>query len=136
MTKIHEYAVSSFSDHLNATNPHVQFTSEEEKNGGIPFLDICLHVTEDGSTKVIVYRKPTHTDPYLTFHFNHHLQHKRSVVDALLLRAQTLVCEEVDKVKEIQNVKQASKANNYPDWMLTVPNTGSGLRESEETVNE
>lgn len=93
-------------------------------------------MTEDGSTKVTLYRKPTHTDQYLNFHFNHHLQHKRSVVNALLPRAQTLVCEEVDKVKETQNVKQASKANNYPDWMLTIPSTGSGSRESEEPVNE
>ena len=44
--------------------------------------------------------------------------------------------EEVDKVKEIQHVKQALKANNYPDWMLTIPNTGSVSRASEESVNE
>lgn len=47
MTKIHEYAVYYFSDHLNATNPHTQFTSEEEKNWRISFLDTCLHVNED-----------------------------------------------------------------------------------------
>ena len=40
--------------------------------------------------------------------------------------------EELDKVKEIQHVKQALKANNYPDWMLTIPNTGSVSRDSEE----
>ena len=56
-TNIHECAVSSFSDHLNSINPHSQFTSEEEKNGRIPFLDTCLHVNEDGSTKDTVYRK-------------------------------------------------------------------------------
>ena len=44
--------------------------------------------------------------------------------------------QEVDKVKEIQRVKEALKANNYPDWMLTIPNTGSALRDSEESVNE
>ena len=44
--------------------------------------------------------------------------------------------EEVDKVKEIQHVKEA---NNYLDWMLTIPNadnTGSASRDSEESVNE
>ena len=56
MTKIHEYAVNSFSEHLNATksNPHIKFPSEEERSGRIPFLDTCLHVNEDGSTKVSV----------------------------------------------------------------------------------
>ena len=137
MTKIHECAVSSFSDHLNSINPNIQFTSEEEKNGRIPFLDTCLHVNEDGSTKVTVYRKPTHTVQYLNFHSNHHLQHKRVVVgNTLLLRAQTLVSEEIDKAKEIQHVKQALRSNNYPDWMLTIPNTGTGSRVSEESVNE
>ena len=139
MTKIHEGAVKSFSDYLNSINPHIQFTSEEEKNGRIPFLDTCLHVNEDGSTKVTVYRKPTHTDQYLNFHSNHHLQHKRAVVNTLLLRAHTLVSEDVDKVKEIQHVKEALKADNYPDWMLTIPNadnTGSASRDSEESVNE
>ena len=136
MTKIHECAVSLFSDHLNSINPYIQFTSEEEKNGRIPFLDTCLHVNEDGLTKVTVYRKPTHTDQYLNFHSNHHLQHKRAVVNTLFLRAQTLVSEETDKAKEIQHVKQALKANNYPDWMQTTPNTGSGSRVSDESVNE
>ena len=75
MTKIHEGAVNSFSHHLNSINPHIQFTSEEENNGRIPFLHTCLHVNEDGSTKVAVYWKPTHTDHYLNFHSNHHLQH-------------------------------------------------------------
>ena len=42
--------------------------------------------------------------------------------------------EETDKAKEIQHVKQALKANNYPDWMLTTPNTGSGSRVSDESV--
>ena len=136
MTKIHECAVSLFSDHLNSINPYIQFTSEEEKNGRIPFLDTCLHVNEDGLTKVTVYRKPTHTDQYLNFHSNHHLQHKRAVVNTLFLRAQTLVSEETDNAKEIQHVKQALKVNNYPDWMLTTPNTGSGSRVSDESVNE
>ena len=137
MTKIHEGAVSSFSDHLNSINPHIRFTSEEEKNGRISFLDTCLHLKEDGSTKVTVYRKPTHTDQYLNFHSNHHLQHKRAVVNTLLLRAQTLVSEEVqDRVTEIRHVKQALKANNYPDWMLTLPNTASVSRVSEESVKE
>ena len=136
MTKIHECAVSSFSDHLNSINPNIQFTSEDEKNGRIPFIDTCFHVNEDGSTKVTVYRKPTHTDQYLNFHSNHHLQHKRAVVNTLLLRAQTLVSEETDKAKEIQHVKQALRSNNHPDWMLTIPNTGTGSRVSEESVNE
>ena len=122
--------------HLNSINPRIQFTSEEEKNGRIPFLNTCLHVSEDGLMKVTVYRKPTHTDQYLNFQSNHHLQHKRAVVNSLLLRAQTLVSEEIDKAMEIHHVEQALKANNYPDWMLTTLNTRTGSRVSDESVNK
>lgn len=31
---------------------------------------------------------------------------------------------------------QVLKANNYPDWKLSIPNTGSGSRESNDAVNE
>ena len=58
---------------------------------------------------------------------------------ALKLRAHTLMSEDVEKVKEIQHVKEALKANNYPDWILTIPsadNTGSASRDSEESVDE
>ena len=45
--------------------------------------------------------------------------------------------EEIDKAKEIQHVKQAFRANNYPDWMLTIPKTGSvPSRISEESVKQ
>ena len=44
--------------------------------------------------------------------------------------------KEVDKVKEIQHVEKASRANNNPDWTLRIPSTGSGSRESEQPVNE
>ena len=44
--------------------------------------------------------------------------------------------KEIDKATEIQHVKQALKANNYPDWMLTTPNTRTASRVSEQSVNE
>ena len=105
-------------------------------NGRIPFLDTCLDVNEDGLKKITVYRKPTHSDQYLNFHSSHHLQNKRAVVNTRLLRAQTLESEEIDKAMEVQHVKQALKPNNYPDWMLTTPNTRTGSRVSNESVNE
>ena len=121
MAKIHENAIDSFSEHLNSIDQHIQFTSEQEKDGRIPFLDTCVSINQDGSTKISVYRKPTHTDQYLNFQSNHHLQHKRAVVNTLMLRAQTLVTENDDRTRETQHVKQALKMNNYPEWMLTIP---------------
>ena len=42
MAKIHENAIDSFSEHLNSIDQHIQFTSEQEKDGRIPFLDTCV----------------------------------------------------------------------------------------------
>ena len=54
-----------------------------------------------------------------------------AVSNALLSKcSKTLVSEEDDRVDEIQHIKQALKTNNYPDWMLTIPNTESDMHES------
>ncbi|XP_068720437.1 uncharacterized protein [Montipora capricornis] len=136
MATIHENAVDSLSEHLNSIGQHIQFTSEQEKDGRIPFLDTCVSINQDGSTKISVDRKPTHTDQYLNFQSNHHLQHKRAVVNTLMLRAQTLVTEKDDRTSETQHVKQALKMNNYPEWMLTIPHPKSTTEDTEKPQNE
>jgi hypothetical protein len=118
---IHEYNIDSFTNHINGIDPHIKFTMEPEVDGKLAFLDTYVIVTEDGTIKTTVYRKPTHTDQYLSFESNHHLQHKRSVVRSLMHRVDTIVTEEEDQEIEQRHVHAVLKDNGYTDWMLKIP---------------
>jgi hypothetical protein len=118
---IHEYEIERFTQHINSQDPNIKFTSEVVQDNKLAFLDTLVHIQDDGSLKTTVYRKPTHTDKYLSFASNHHLAHKRSVVRSLMHRANTIVSTDSDKTDEINHVRTALKANHYSPWALEIP---------------
>ena len=69
---IHENEVEILHEHLNSIEPSIHFTREMEEDGGLPFLDVQLKLSEDVSVSTLVYHKKTHTDQYLHFS-SHHL---------------------------------------------------------------
>ena len=68
--------------HLNNidTTGNIKFTYEEESEGSLPFLDTLMVRKEDGTIKLIVYQKKTHTDQYLNFSSHHRLHQKLVVI--------------------------------------------------------
>ncbi|XP_035673223.1 uncharacterized protein LOC118413797 [Branchiostoma floridae] len=111
-------AQQELTDHLNSIDPtgNIQFTYEEEKEGTLPFLDTLLVRKEDGTVKLLVYRKSTHTDQYLNFQSHHPLHQKLGVIRTLLDRCNTVTTEDQDKEQETQHVKRALTRCGYPQW--------------------
>ena len=118
---IHEYFIEGFTNHINSIDPNIKFTNEPEVNFKIPFLDTCVKINDDATTSVEIYRKSTHTDQYLNFQSNHHLEHKRSVVRTLLNRAHNLVTTPEDQARECKHVKAVLKDNGYKPWVFKLP---------------
>ncbi|XP_072028082.1 uncharacterized protein [Amphiura filiformis] len=109
-------AAPELTDHINPIDitGNIKFT--HEIGGQIPFLDTLITRKEDGSIKLLVYRKKTHTDQYLHFTSHHPLEHKISVVNTLMDRKEKVVTEPADKAIEEGKIKHALKQCGYPDW--------------------
>ena len=105
--------LSEFHDHLNSVNPNIQFTKELEKDDRLSFLDTTTTRVR-GRIQVSVYRKPTHTDKYLDYNSHHPSQHKRSVVNTLLRRAQEIPSTNAGRSRERRHVIKVLRDNNYP----------------------
>ena len=105
--------VEEFHKHLNSVNEQIQFTVEVEENNKLSFLD-TVTTRQNGRIRVDVFRKKTHTDKYLDFTSNHPLQHKQSVVNTLLDRADKIPSTNRGKRKERKHVINVLKDNGYP----------------------
>nr|VZI19032.1 unnamed protein product [Spirometra erinaceieuropaei] len=99
----------TFKERLNAVFPDIQFTTEEEENNQLAFLDVLLCRKDCSGLKTKVFRKATNTMQVLNFNINYPISHKRSCVRTFYRRAETHCSEPEDKIAE-----RVVKANGYP----------------------
>ncbi len=113
--------VDELTDHINDVNEHINFTIEPEKDNKLAFLDTCINKQPDGSLKITVYRKPTHTNQYLNFASHHHIQQKLGIVKTLFHRCDSIVTDPADRRIEKDTIKNALRDSGYPEWALNPP---------------
>ena len=120
---------------MDETNS-IKFTHEEECDGAIPFLDYLITRKPDGSIKLLVNRKKTHTDQYLNFFSHHPLQHKLTVVRTLLDRCFNLVSGEEYRQAEEKHIKDALSQCGYPPWSMKRAKNDIMKKKDQECMNK
>ena len=131
-SKLKMMQIDAFLEHLNSQHPRIKFTTEIQQSGKIAFLDTQVHVLEDGSTKVTIYRKATHTDQYLDFTSNHHIKQKTGIYQTFEHRVEEIVTNEEDQKKERKHVRKSLRRCGYPTWTLTKRKKNKEREEQEE----
>ena len=95
-------------------------------------MQALVHVLEDRTTKLTIYRKPTHTDQYLNFESNHHIKQKIGIISTFEHSIEELVTTEEDKKKEMNHVRKALKRCGHSKWSLNRKKSKkNGKRERE-----
>ena len=113
-----EEMILAFKAHFNSLDERVQVTHEAMVDNKLAHMDVHIMKEEDGSLRMSIYRKHTHTDQYLMFDSNHHINHKLSVISTLKHRISTLVTHEEDRKYEEARLAATMKTCKYPQWTL------------------
>ena len=119
--------VLTLQNHLNNIEPSIQFTVERETERKISFLDVTVCRQDDGQLSTKVYRKPTHTERYLSFDSHHPVAHKKAVIKSLTDRAKTIPSSVDQQSKEMKHVIAALSANGYPKRFIIDAINQNGL---------
>ena len=106
---------------LNELHQSLEFTSEDEKDTQLPFMDVmvlkndCEPNTENNNISIstTVFRKPTFTGHYLKWKSFTSRRHKINLVRCLAERAKR-ICTHDQLQKELAIIAEIFQDNGYP----------------------
>ena len=113
-TIVKKEEVDHIKNILNNSVPGINFTSELENENRLPFLDVAVQRTADGTLETSVFRKSTHTDQILNYHSNHPTIHKQACVRTLFKRIQTHCNTTELQRREEKHLFRVFTRNGYP----------------------
>ncbi|KAH9591590.1 Alpha-(1,6)-fucosyltransferase [Schistosoma haematobium] len=97
---------------FNNVHPSINFTSEDEQNDSISFLDVQLKRRADGTLKRGVHRKSA-AGQYTHFYSAVPIRYKRNLIKILTHRAR-MICSEDTIEEELNNIRNLLSMNGYP----------------------
>ena len=104
-------------DLLNTLHKNIKFTTEKEKDGKIPFLDILVKRRKD-RLYTELYRKPTFTGVYLHWDSLTSRKYKIGLIKCLLNRIWSICSDPETRSLEASRTKSILLRNNYPAHVL------------------
>ena len=105
------------SPHQQPGSPHPVY-SGTYKTRLTAILDTLVAIEPNNTLSTTIYRKPTHTDQYLHWDSNRHITAKQSVYNTLAHRAKVVSSSQETLDKELQHIKTALQACQFPKWPL------------------
>lgn len=103
---------------LNSTRyTSMQFTSEVEINGELPFLDIKLK-NINGSLNYAIFRKATDNNNFIKMNSFHSSQHKHAAFHSMIHRMLKVPMKEVDFIEEWKYIQEAAKVCGLSNLIL------------------
>ena len=126
--------LEQFFQHINSLHPKTKFTMEKEENSTIPLLDTLIQQNQDGTISVKVYRKPTHTDQYLSFTSHHSTRSKQSVITALFNRTENVIPIIQNLNKSNNTLRKSSSPMDTASNSLIKPDDNGILNNKTKTT--
>jgi len=104
---------------LNNEFPTIKFTFERENEGEIAFLDVLVSRKNILELKFSIYRKPTHTDRFITSDSFHCEQHKRATFNSMAFRLFNIPMEKEDFVREKNCISRIATINGFDNHFIS-----------------
>ena len=102
---------------MNSRHPNIQFTSEEESNNKISFLDISVMRVNNKLTTSL-YRKKTFSGVYLNFNSFLPMDNEKGLIHTLLFCACNIYADYVTLHTEIEFLKSIWQRNYFPIFFI------------------
>ena len=113
-----ENEASLFLVYLNKQHPNIKFTSEPEKNGKLPFLDVNIEKKEGGGFLTSIFHKSSYTGLLTNFLSFTPLIYKLALVKTLIHRIYK-ICNSWKLFHEnIVELKETLKRNKFPEKII------------------